>query len=146
MINLNLTYIIGITHVGHERNIILVRISLEVGEVINNSCMDEWPWPCNRKKYISGGLLLAKEMHVKVSYEQEQQSLIRIYVPHFSKSFNLPCPRPALVNLDVDILINFWHSQIGNDTNKYHVNVYIVYTPSCLSLRLQWCCFCIAKK
>ena len=57
----------------------------------------------------------------KTSYEQEQQSLIRIYVPHFSKSFNLPCPRPALVNLDVDILINFWHPQIGNDTNKYHL-------------------------
>ena len=74
-----------------------------------------------QKKIISGGLLLAKDMHVKVSYEQEQQSFIRIYVPHFSKSFNLPCPRPALVNLDVDILINFWHSQIGNNTNKYHI-------------------------
>ena len=74
-----------------------------------------------QKKIISGGPLLAKDMHVKVSYEQEQQSFIRIYVPHFSKSFNLPCPRPALVNLDVDILINFWHSQIGNNTNKYHI-------------------------
>ena len=54
-------------------------------------------------KEISGGLAKKDIYALKLSYEQKQTNLIRIYVPHFSESFNLPCPNLILVNLNVDI-------------------------------------------
>ena len=110
-IQFSLTYFIGSTlsHVGHERNIIWVQISLELWKllVINNSCMNEWPWPCGMR------LLGWQRYTLKIDLRTGAYNLFfsfafmcHIFPNHLIFRVQEPLSR-TLVNLDVDILINF---------------------------------------